>query len=60
MNFDDVLGAVDFAECGEGFSPADESIGVGDFFDGFDVFVVLEDEVYAADLIVVLYREDVD
>lgn len=60
MNFDGVLGEADFAESRKGFSPADEFIGVGDFLDGFDVFVVLEDEVYAADLIVVLEREDVD
>ena len=56
MDFYDVLGAVDFTDSGEGFSPANESIGVGDFFDAFDVLVVLENKVYAANLIVVLER----
>lgn len=60
MNFCDFLGTVYFTDSGEGFSPADESISVGDFFDAFDVLVILENEVYAAYLFVVLKRKDVD
>lgn len=60
MDFHDFLGTVYFAESGEGLSPTDKSIGVGDFFDAFDVLVILQNKIYAAYLFVVLKRKDID
>lgn len=59
MDFSYFLGTVYFTDSGESLSPADESIGVGDFFDALDVLVILQNEVYAAYFFVVLKRKDV-